>query len=137
MPEIAAISRFLFHLGTGCLVFGLSVLGILSVALPLVASEMYGLPASDPSATAWVSVAGLRDLGLAMAALALYLYEPRSLRAFVPTLLLIPIGDAILTLRLGGTVIGALTHLGGVFAISVLTACAFLNPDLDARAKAA
>jgi hypothetical protein len=131
MVTVATVAHFFFHLGVGCLTFGLTALGVLSMAAPSLAAEVYGLPVAADH-TAWVCVAGLRDVGLAASALALYLYEPRSLRAFVPTLLTIPCGDAALTLALGGTAMGAATHLGGVFAIGVLTACAWLDPALDA-----
>ena len=135
MPSVAELAKFFFELGTACLVLGLSVLGILSMSVPKIASELYGLPAADPSADAWVAIAGLRDLGLALTAFFLHRFERRSLRVFGPTLLIIPIGDALLTYKFGGTVMGALTHLGGVFAIGVWTACAWLNEDLDARVK--
>ena len=128
--SIQQLAHLLFHIGTCCLCCGLTVLGIMSMVAPAAAAELYGLPIQ--AETAWVRVAGLRDIGLAVAAAALYLYEPRALRAFCPTLLVIPIGDAALTLALGGTVMGALTHLGGTLAISILTAAAWLDPKLDA-----
>ena len=72
---------------------------------------------------------------MAASAFLLYICEPRALRFYVPTLLLVPIGDAYLTLINLGTTEGALTHLGGVFAIGALTACAWLDPALDAKKK--
>jgi hypothetical protein len=47
-----------------------------------------------------------------------------------------PIGDAVLTLKMGGTMMGALTHCGGIFAIGVLAVSAWLDPALSHRTKA-
>ena len=135
--SVQRVAHVLFHIGTCCLVTGLSVLGLLSMRMPSIAAELYGLPVSSTEAAAWVKVAGLRDFGLAIAAAAIYGFDARSLRVFVPTLLLIPIGDAVLTFTDGGTVPGALTHLGGVVCIGVLAACAWLDPALDAPVKRA
>ena len=133
-PVIARAAHILFHIGTCCLMFGLTALGVMSILAPAFAGEMYGVRSSGDGA--WVAIAGLRDIGIAACTLAIYMYEPRALRAFCPALLTIPIGDAMLTLKLGGTLLGALTHLGGVVAIGVLTACAWLDPALDAAKRA-
>mmetsp|Transcript_16835 Transcript_16835/g.27925 ORF Transcript_16835/g.27925 Transcript_16835/m.27925 type:complete len:138 (-) Transcript_16835:257-670(-) len=126
------LARVLFHVGTFCLAFGLAALGALSITTPSSAALLYGLPIASQE-YGFVCVAGLRDFGLAVAVLAIYAFEPRAMRAFVPALMLIPLGDAVLTISLGGTMIGALTHLAGTFAIGILTACAWLNPALNAR----
>ena len=157
--SLADVAHFLFNLGSACLSMGLIGLGIGCLALPDASAEMYGLPTQEGAP--WVMVAGLRDLGLGVAAVALFLLEPRAMRVFVPTLLIIvradsaeltlpalrpadarlpafaqPIGDALLTLKMGGTVVGALTHTGGVVCIGVLAVCAWLDPALSPRAKA-
>ena len=130
---IAALAYYLFHIGAVCLSTGLSCLGALSMAMPSTAAELYGLaaPATNLPAIAWVEIAGMRDLGLGLCAHVLYMMEPRSLRYFCPMLILIPVGDAWLTLKNGGTTLGALTHFGGVVAIGILSLCAWLNPQLD------
>ena len=138
--QLARVAHVLFHVGTFCLVSGLFSLGIISIEGPELASGLYGLPVKTSScagtvSTAWVQVAGLRDVGMAASAFLLYICEPRALRYYVPTLLIVPIGDAYLTLINLGTTEGALTHLGGVFAIGALTACAWLDPALDAKKK--
>lgn len=124
------MAHLLFHVGIACLVIGLSCLGILSLVVPATAAILFGLP-STGDAHAWVQVAGVRDVGLAAAALSLYAFDARCLRVFVPALLLIPVGDAALTITNGGTVEGALTHLFGTICIGVLAACAWLDPGLD------
>ena len=124
-----SISPPLFHLGSWCLIGGLTALGVLSIYAPATAAAMYGLPVAVE--TAWVKVAGLRDIGMAATALALYRNEPRGMRYFCPALLMIPLGDAALTYAFGGTLMGALTHLGGVFAVGALSFFAWKNGELN------
>lgn len=95
---------------------------------PSAAANLYGISVS--SDIAWVQVAGLRDLGLGVASASIYRLEPRAMRVYAPTLLLVPLGDVILTLK-HGTVLGALTHCGGIVAIGILSICAWLNPELS------
>ena len=62
---------------------GIGLLGLLSLGLvcclsPAFAAEMYGLPLPSPNdamTLAWVRVAGLRDAGLGLAALALFVTQ--------------------------------------------------------------
>ena len=93
---------------------------------------MYGgLPVQlDGAVLAWVRVAGLRDTGLGVATIALLACHRPALRYFVPSILLIPLGDAALTWS-SGTVMGAATHLVGTFAVGVLCVCTWLDPTLS------
>ena len=132
MPEfVQRVARVLFHIGCYCLSIGLASLGILSALQPSAASELYGIPASSDEAQQWVRVAGLRDLGLAISAFVLYISSPGSMRVFVPTLLPIPIGDAMITLANGGreAFLGACAHLLGTVAIAILAVCAWLGAE--------
>ena len=131
--KVAGLARVLFHVGCCCLATGLTALGVLSICAPTVAADLFGLPvpAGSAAAASWVQVAGLRDIGLALGVFAVYRYEPRGMRYVGPTILAIPIGDAYLTLANGGTVQGALTHLGGTIAVAILCGCAWLNEELD------
>jgi len=129
--DIRRIARLLFHVGCYCLSIGLGCLGILSLVEPSAAADMFGIAATSDEARQWVRAAGLRDLALGFSAFALYLASPQSMRVFVPTLLPLPIGDAMLTLAVGGkdAMQGATTHLLGTVAIGILSACAWLNTE--------
>ena len=135
--SIGAVAHFLRVLGSVILSFGLIALGIVCLVNPEFASIMYGLPVGSASGDMrWVLVAGLRDFGLGVAALALHVFDPGAMRIFAPSLLIIPIGDAILTLQQGGTQLHAAIHVAGSVAIGILSACTFLDPTLrSARAK--
>jgi len=91
---------------------------------------MYGLPISD-TAKGWMAATGLRDGGLGVTAIALFLLDRPALRIFVPTLLVVPLGDAVVTLQFGGSAIGAATHCLGAVAILLLAIFAWLDSTLD------
>ena len=102
--SVTGVAHILFHVGSVCLSVGLTALGIMCWFAPSLAAEQYGIePCRLPSGirSEWVQVAGLRDLGLGLATLGLYLYEPRAIRIFVPAITCIPAGDALLALQHG------------------------------------
>ena len=50
----------------------------------------------------------------------------------VPAILLIPLGDALITWSApGGTATGAATHLAGTICVGILCACTWLDPTLS------
>ena len=129
------LATVLRKVGANIMGTGLVVLGVLCVMAPSTASAMYGLPAKRENP--WVIVAGIRDFGLGIATLMLNYYEPRSLRVFVPSVLLVAVGDAMLTITQGGTVPEAGAHIGGSVAIIILTIVAWLDRTLgEGHAKA-
>lgn len=133
--SVTGVAHILFHVGSVCLSLGLTALGIMCWFAPGLAAEQYGIePCRLPSGirSEWVQVAGLRDLGLGLATLGLYLYEPRAIRIFVPAITCIPAGDALLALQ-HGTATGAAAHVFGIVALSILSASAWLDPSLHQK----
>ena len=131
---VGSVAHVLFVVGSCCLGVGLTALGIGCMVSPSTAAELYGIPRSVEQA-AWVQVAGLRDLALGVAALALFVWERRAMRVYTLILLPLPIGDALLTLHHGGSPVGAATHLAGVCAVGTLAVCAWLDPSLKTKAE--
>ena len=75
---ITSTAHLLVLIGSNCLAFGLLSLGLVCCLAPALAAEMYGLPLPSPNdatTLAWVRVAGLRDAGLGLAALALFMTQ--------------------------------------------------------------
>eukprot|EP00746_Dinoflagellata_sp_MGD_P068268 gnl/MRDRNA2_/MRDRNA2_28127_c0_seq1.p1 gnl/MRDRNA2_/MRDRNA2_28127_c0~~gnl/MRDRNA2_/MRDRNA2_28127_c0_seq1.p1 ORF type:complete len:202 (+),score=23.63 gnl/MRDRNA2_/MRDRNA2_28127_c0_seq1:93-608(+) len=140
IPFWALLERFapfFFHLGTWIMSLGLIILGVMCIASPQFAADMYGLPI-DPKASraaAWVEAVGIRDFGLGCSTLILYKFEPKALRYFIPSLTLVSGGDAWVTARNDGILLGLLNHVGGTVAISILAMFAWLNVGLDNAVK--
>jgi len=124
-------ATLLRNLGACIMAFGLCALGVVCTVAPHEAASLYGLPVTNSGNVSWVLVAGLRDIGLGLATLALQLFEPRALRYYVPAILCVPIGDAVLTISQGGTALDAATHGLGTIAVAILAACAWLDQTLD------
>ena len=132
MASVGQIAHLLVLVGSTIMGSGLVGLGAMCCAAPATAAELYGLPVQLDEAVAWVRVAGLRDAGLGVATFALLAYQRPALRYFVPAILLIPLGDAVITWS--GTATGAATHLAGTVAIGILSVCAWLDPTLSSTA---
>ena len=132
MASVGQIAHLLVLIGSVILGSGLIGLGGVCCLAPATAAELYGLPVQLDEAVAWVRVAGLRDAGLGVAAFALLAYQRPALRYFVPAILLIPLGDALITWSApGGTATGAATHLAGTICVGILCACTWLDPTLS------
>ena len=132
MRSVGQIAHLLVLVGSTIMGSGLIGLGAMCCIAPATAAELYGLPVQLDEAVAWVRVAGLRDAGLGVATFALLAYQRPALRYFVPAILLIPLGDAVITWSApGGTAVGAATHLAGTVAIGILCLCAWLDPTLS------
>ena len=89
MRFVADASHFLRVLGTLLLATGLLALGAMCVVDPHSAAEMFGLPLTSDGDVRWVAVAGARDAAIGAGTLALHFSEPRVMRVFAPTLLLL------------------------------------------------
>jgi hypothetical protein len=133
MSTISVASHFLVQLGSVVMAIGLIGLSIVCTVAPNTASEMYGLSLQDTSG--WLAATGLRDFGLGVSTIALFVFDRPALRIFVPSLLIIPIGDAAITLLWGGSALGAATHLLGAVAILLLAVFTWLDPALDRRGR--
>ena len=135
MASVGEIAHLLVLIGSTIMGSGLIGLGAICCAAPATAAELYGLPVQLDEALAWVRVAGLRDAGLGVATFALLAYQRPALRYFVPAILIIPLGDAVITWSTsGGTATAAATHLAGTVAIGILSVCAWLDPTLSSPA---
>ena len=100
------------------------LLGLLFVGLPGPASRLFGIPAEDGTALAYVRAIGLRDLALALYLLWL---APSGARTVLAASLVIPAGDLVLVLAGSGLSTPlplALHALSGL----VLAALAFTFP---------
>ena len=124
--SVGQIAHLLVLVGSTIMGSGLIGLGAMCCIAPATAAELYGLPVQLAEAVAWVRVTGLRDAGLGVATFALLAYQRPALRYFVPAILLIPLGDAVITWGAPG----AATHLAGTVAIGILSVCAWLDPTL-------
>eukprot|EP00435_Cladocopium_sp_Y103_P029364 s980_g7.t1 len=122
--------HFTFQAGTCCLGIGLIGLGASCMTSPVFAAQTYGLPTSDPLALKWVKVAGLRDLSLGLATLALFVFHPSSLRVFAPSAMLVAMGDAVMTMD--GPLPAPYQHVFGSCGILVLSIASWLDRQLDA-----
>ena len=132
MASVGQIAHLLVLIGSVIMGSGLIGLGGVCCLAPATAAQLYGLPVQLDEAVAWVRVAGLRDAGLGVAAFALLAYQRPALRYFVPAILLIPLGDALITWSApGGTATGAATHLAGTICVGILCACTWLDPTLS------
>lgn len=100
---------FLCSLGACVLGSGLVAMGSMCYVAPSVASDVYGLPIfpngqpaflksdAPPNAEAWVMATGLRDLSLGVATLSIQIFRRDALLFLVPSVLLVPLGDACIT----------------------------------------
>ena len=132
MASVGQIAHLLVLIGSVIMGSGLIGLGGVCCLAPATAAQLYGLPVQLDEAVAWVRVAGLRDAGLGVAVFALLAYQRPALRYFVPAILLIPLGDALITWSApGGTAAGAATHLAGTICVGILCACTWLDPTLS------
>ena len=138
LMNIAQAAHALRIIGALIMGTGLFALSAICLGRPRFASSMYGLPVGNAGNTDWVLVAGVRDLGLGIATLALQIFEPRALRVFAPAIMIVPAADAALTLARGGSAADAAIHALGTVAIGILSICAWLDPALgDIKGKRA
>ena len=85
-------------------------LGAVFIAAPGWGAAIFGLPAPEGSAAAWVAVVGLRDLAFGGYVLALALFSTRRAVGLVlGTTVLIPLGDTAVLLAVRG--VSAPAHL--------------------------
>lgn len=89
------------------LVLGLAALGLVFIAAPRVGATIFGLPAPEGEALAYLSVIGLRDLAFGGYTLGLLLRRDRGAVAVVLAVtLLIPLGDMAVLLAVRGMAAG-------------------------------
>jgi hypothetical protein len=135
-------------IGVLCLSLGLMMLGILSVFLPMMAAESYGLPLSTTPSSAldgqlgWVGATGLRDFAIGVSMLMLLKKCPLALPVVMPSMLLIPVGDVSMVLFFGTAsstveerLIFAVPHLFGVVALAVLIVLLNFDPAIHSPVK--
>ncbi len=106
---------------------GLLGFGVQALVAPAAASAAFGIPSQD---AAWVAIAGLRDVGLGAMTFALLVWQPRGLRVFLPAMVLVPLGDILIVLRWGESVMGIAPHLLGVAALGAISFVAWRDPAL-------
>eukprot|EP00808_Paulinella_micropora_P029735 g16012.t1 len=133
-----AVAHYLVVVGAHLLGLGLLALGVLCVVDAVLAADMFGIPLSSPADVSWVLVAGLRDLSLGLIVCSLYFSPHRAaLRAVLPGLLVVPIGDAALVLHNGeaGLLPCLANHVLGGLGIAVLTVASWFDITLDEGAE--
>lgn len=120
----------LFRSGMVVLSLGLLGLGVAAIAFPELSSVGYGVQ-GEP---AWVAATGLRDIALGLMAAGLLLRAPSALRVFLPTLILVPLGDVAFVLLWGDSVLGIAPHALGAIYITGLSMLASRSvPPLSPR----
>ena len=109
------------------LALGLGALGLLFIATPRLGAAIFGLPAPEGEALAYIPVIGLRDLAFAGYILGLLLRPDRGAVAVVlAATLLIPIGDLAVLLAVRGAAAGwhLLPHAASAMAVALAWFCA-------------
>ena len=122
-----ALAHAMFLSGTLILATGLTALGVFCIVNPMQAALLYGVPSPDAISNAWVAVAGMRDLSMGITTLLLFIFQRSSLRWYVPSLLILPLGDAGLVFRFGGSQADAISHVFGFVCIAVLSMVTWLE----------
>jgi hypothetical protein len=92
---------------------GVTLIGVIAAIYPGLASMAFGIPVADPNVSAYVRIAGVRDIVFGLALLALLMGDHRSAAATVFTIaILIPICDGLVVLGHVGFALPILMHWG-------------------------
>jgi hypothetical protein len=116
---------------SGAIGVGIILIGARFLLAPQVAAAGYGVPVAPPGAPAggpypWLYVKGVRDIASGIFIGILFANRaPHLLGAFMAAATLIPVGDAVIVLRSGGTRAAAF-GIHGVTAAVMLAAGAAL-----------
>jgi hypothetical protein len=118
---------------SGVIGVGIIFLGVRFLLAPQVAAAGYGVPVESPEAQtpsgspySWLYVKGVRDIASGIFLLILLANRtPHLLGAFMAAASLIPVGDAVIVLRSGGTRAAAF-GIHGATAVVMLAASAAL-----------
>ena len=106
---------------------GLVGLGLQAMVAPGTASGAFGVPSEDG---AWVAAAGLRDIALGAMTFALIAWQPRGLLVFLPAMVLVPLGDILIVLIWGESVMGIAPHVFGAVALGSISVLAWRDHAL-------
>jgi hypothetical protein len=112
------------HVLAGLLAVAIIAIGIRFLVAPRVAAGGYGVQPdlSQPSAGAYLSVKGVRDVATGLFVLILIAAGATHLLGWMMlAATIIPLGDAVIVLRNGGTRAVALGVHGGTAAVMLLT----------------
>jgi hypothetical protein len=126
------VSRPFSHVLIASAAIGMAIvflgIAVLFIAAPTIGAALFGIPAPEVEAQAYVRAIGLRDLALGLYILGLLLLVSRRAAGMVIGLTtVIPLGDMLLVLNPPGT--SAWTHVllhGASAAVCVLLSAALL-----------
>ena len=106
----------------GILALGLLALGVGALVAPGFSSNSYGVPTE---ASAWVMATGLRDIALAGMIAGLWWGARDALKWVFPGMLLVPLGDVVIVLLEGESLVGIAPHAAGTAYIALLSWCSW------------
>ncbi|GAA3434655.1 DUF4267 domain-containing protein [Kutzneria kofuensis] len=104
------------------------VMGAFFLIAPTATAKGFGLPEwPDGVLAAWLNVKGIRDLATGLATLVMLAASgPHAMGWFMLVAAVIPVGDAIIVLRWGGSKVLAWAMHGGTAAVVIALAVALL-----------
>jgi len=119
---------------SGLIGVGIILIGVRFLLAPQVAAAGYGVPAEPPSAQTssdapypWLYVKGVRDIASGIfISILLANRAPHLLGAFMAAASIIPVGDAVIVLRSGGTRAAAFGIHGATAAVMLAAGVALL-----------
>ena len=106
----------------GVLALGLFALGLGAFVAPSFSSVSYGVPTD---ASAWVMATGLRDVALGAMVVGLWWGARDALKWFLPGMMLVPLGDVVIVLLHGESIVGIAPHAAGTVYIALLSWCSW------------
>jgi hypothetical protein len=114
----------------GLLAAGIIVIGARFLVAPRVAAAGYGVPADlgQPSAGAYLSVKGVRDIATGVFVIVLMAAGATNLVGWVMAAIIIPLADAAIVLRNGGSKSIAWGVHGLTAAVMLITSALLLIP---------
>ena len=110
---------------SGVIGVGIILIGARFLLAPRAAAAAFGIPADSPSP--WLSVKGVRDIASGIfIGILLADRAPHLLGAFLVAACIIPVGDAVIVLRSGGTRAAAFGIHGATAAVMLAAGVALL-----------
>ncbi|MGV8872400.1 MAG: DUF4267 domain-containing protein [Rhodococcus sp. (in: high G+C Gram-positive bacteria)] len=124
-----AIATIVGYVLAGLLAGGIIFLGARFLIAPGVAAAGYGVPAEQPSSNAYLSVKGVRDIATGLVVVVLMIAGATHLLGWVMlAATVIPVGDALIVRRSGGSRGIAWGVHGATAAVMLVTTALLLVP---------
>ena len=104
------------------------VMGATYLFVPTTSAKGFGLPAwPDATLSSWLNIKGIRDVAMGVGILVLLATSgPHAMAWYLLIGALVPIGDAVIVLRHGGSKVLAWAMHGGTAAVTIAVAAVLL-----------